>query len=126
MGHGPLLLQDLLHPPGHGGHQRLQVVIFRHLCHPQPGDILLPLLNVGGRGLPQPHLHPGPGVLYGIEVWTVPWPLDQLDVGPVNHSCLCMNLTELKFEFWKKQLNEESSSNCEVIEYTHENFSVHS
>ena len=82
MGHGPLLLQDLLHPPGHGGHQRLQVVIFRHLCHPQPGDILLPLLNVGGRGLPQPDLHPGPGVLYGIEVWTVPWPLDQLDVGP--------------------------------------------
>ena len=47
---------------------------------PQHSDLILQLLQVGGIGLPQLPLHPGPHILDRVEVRAVAWPFDELDV----------------------------------------------
>ena len=55
----------------------------RYPHSPELCDVSLPLLHLGGSGLPQLQLHPTPGVFNRVQVRAVPWPLDQGDVGPV-------------------------------------------
>ena len=71
----PVVLDDLLHPLGHGLDKRPAV---RDRCPlaPQLGD-LLPQDGQTGWGWPvsQLLLHPRPEILYGIEIWRVTRPI---------------------------------------------------
>ena len=75
MGSPSILLDHLLEPPGHGGHQAPQVVAVVHPDCPQLRNFPLPLLHVLGFGLPKFGFHPRPGVLDRVQVRTVAWPL---------------------------------------------------
>ena len=71
----PVVLDDLLHPLGHGLDERPAV---RDRCPlaPQLGD-LLPQDGQTGWGWPvsQLLLHPRPEILYGIKIWRVTRPI---------------------------------------------------
>jgi hypothetical protein len=75
-------LDNLLQTVRHTLHLVAQNLAVGHLEDPQPGDLLLQRLQVGGVGvLLQLHLHPAPHILYGVEIPAVSQRLDQLNVG---------------------------------------------
>ncbi len=75
-------LDNLLQPVRHTLHHVAQNLAVDHLEDPQPGDLLLQCLQVGGVGVLLPlHLHPAPHIPYGVEIRAVSRQLDQLNVG---------------------------------------------
>ena len=79
----PLMCNNLLQAPGHGLNQVSEVLGVCHPGNPQLLDLFLQHLNVGTVDFLQLHLHPGPHILYRIQVRAVARPVYPQDVGPL-------------------------------------------
>ncbi len=73
----PPILDDLLHPPGHGVTQGAQV-LHANLHGPHLSDGLLQLRHWGDVLVVQLVFHVGPGIFYRIEVKWIAWPVHDL------------------------------------------------
>jgi hypothetical protein len=81
VGSVPTSLNYLQKPLRHALHQAPEDLAVLHPQNPQPLDLLPQLLQVGGVGLLQLHLHPPPHILHRVEIRAVAQPFNELNVG---------------------------------------------